>query len=204
MDARIHDEPHLWRPHESQFLIEVTIADTGCGIEGIRLESIFRELEQFEHSSSNGNSEHNATGLGLGLAVVARAINQIGGQLRVDSAPGQGSKFLCLIPFEMDSESLTFWCKVRYTDDCCRTSITWNDFCDMASLSDAAHNRFWDFGVEARAFELGYTDNAAKNIRGCHACYSHDLAILIFVHLYRVIHRSIYVEYTVVLRSIFK
>lgn len=101
VNARIHDEPHLWRPQESQFLIEVTISDTGCGIEGIRLESIFRELEQFEHSSSNSGSEHNATGLGLGLAVVARAINQIGGQLRVDSAPGQGSKFLCLIPFDV-------------------------------------------------------------------------------------------------------
>lgn len=36
---------------------------------------------------------------GLGLAVVARIIEQLGGQLRVDSKPGQGSTFSFLIPF---------------------------------------------------------------------------------------------------------
>jgi hypothetical protein len=40
-----------------------------------------------------------APGLGLGLAVVARSVKQLGGQLRVDSKVDQGSRFSFLIPF---------------------------------------------------------------------------------------------------------
>lgn len=36
---------------------------------------------------------------GLGLAVVARIIEQLGGQLRVNSKPGVGSTFSFLVPF---------------------------------------------------------------------------------------------------------
>jgi hypothetical protein len=36
---------------------------------------------------------------GLGLAVVARVVEQLGGQLRVDSKTGEGSRFSCLLPF---------------------------------------------------------------------------------------------------------
>lgn len=38
--------------------------------------------------------------VGLGLAVVARIVNQIGGQLRVNSTVGQGSRFSFLIPLK--------------------------------------------------------------------------------------------------------
>ena len=38
---------------------------------------------------------------GLGLAVVARIVEQLGGQLRVDSKPGVGSRFSFLIPFTL-------------------------------------------------------------------------------------------------------
>lgn len=41
---------------------------------------------------------------GLGLAVVARIVEQLGGQLRVDSRLGEGSRFSFLIPFAVDEE----------------------------------------------------------------------------------------------------
>lgn len=47
----------------SQVVIEITVSDTGCGIESARLESIFRELEQVEHSSKV-ESTHSDPGLG--------------------------------------------------------------------------------------------------------------------------------------------
>lgn len=47
----------------SQIVVEVLVADTGRGIESARLESIFRELEQVEHSSKN-DKEPGKTGLG--------------------------------------------------------------------------------------------------------------------------------------------
>lgn len=49
-------------------MVEVIVADSGCGIESARLESIFRELEQVEHSSKN-DKEHATTGLGEYLLI---------------------------------------------------------------------------------------------------------------------------------------
>lgn len=40
--------------------------------------------------------------VGLGLAVVARIVEQLGGQLRVDSKIGEGSRFSFLIPFSTE------------------------------------------------------------------------------------------------------
>ncbi|KEP47962.1 putative phytochrome-like histidine kinase [Rhizoctonia solani 123E] len=80
--------------------VEIVVADTGCGISSAKLESIFREFEQVE-SSRSGESQ----GLGLGLAVVARIVEQLGGQLRVDSKQGQGSRFSFLIPFALPDGS---------------------------------------------------------------------------------------------------
>lgn len=65
-----------------------------------RLESLFRELEQVEHLAGD-TGEHDKAHLGLGLAVAAHAIKQMNGQLRVDSKPGLGSTFVCLIPFNL-------------------------------------------------------------------------------------------------------
>ncbi|KAG8696703.1 Light-sensor Protein kinase [Ceratobasidium sp. 394] len=82
--------------------VEIVVADTGCGILSVKLESIFREFEQVESSiPRSGESQ----GLGLGLAVVARIVEQLGGQLRVDSKPGQGSRFSFLIPFALPEGS---------------------------------------------------------------------------------------------------
>ncbi|CAE6351543.1 unnamed protein product [Rhizoctonia solani] len=82
--------------------VEIVVADTGCGISSAKLESIFREFEQVESSiSRSGESQ----GLGLGLAVVARIVEQLGGQLRVDSKQGQGSRFSFLIPFALPDGS---------------------------------------------------------------------------------------------------
>ena len=78
--------------NSKQIAVEIIVSDTGCGIPASKLESIFREFEQVE-------SVQPKTGLGLGLAVVARSVEQLGGQLRVDSKVDQGSRFSFLIPF---------------------------------------------------------------------------------------------------------
>ena len=95
VSCRMFNEPEGLR-NSKQIAVEVIIGDTGCGIPASKLENIFREFEQVESAQPRTST---APGLGLGLAVVARSVEQLGGQLRVDSKVDQGSHFSFLIPF---------------------------------------------------------------------------------------------------------
>ena len=99
---------------------ELLISDTGEGISRAKLESIFREFEEVESviagtQNSSGTEEEETSmikpdsqtsadkgtgALGLGLAVVARIVKNLGGQLRVDSTVGKGSRFSYFLPFQ--------------------------------------------------------------------------------------------------------
>jgi len=89
--------------NSKQIAVEITVGDTGCGIPANKLESIFREFERVE-SAQPKTTRSTAPGLGLGLAVVARSVEQLGGQLRVDSKVDQGSKFSFIISFTLCDE----------------------------------------------------------------------------------------------------
>lgn len=60
------------------------VADTGIGIELERQASLFSAFRQMQ--SVNGTT-------GLGLSIAQRIVNTMGGELRVDSAPGRGTAF---------------------------------------------------------------------------------------------------------------
>lgn len=102
MSCRTFNEPEGLR-NSKQVSVEITVSDTGCGIPANKLESIFREFEQVESAKPKTST---APGLGLGLAVVARSVEQLGGQLRVDSKVDQGSKISFIIPFTLCDEGL--------------------------------------------------------------------------------------------------
>lgn len=89
------NEPEGLR-NSKQIAVEIIVGDTGCGIPASKLENIFREFEQVESAQPKTST---GPGLGLGLAVVARSVEQLGGQLRVDSKVDQGSRFSFLISF---------------------------------------------------------------------------------------------------------
>ncbi|KAI8971142.1 hypothetical protein BD414DRAFT_426633 [Trametes punicea] len=102
--CRAFDEPSGLRDSED-LAVEIVVADTGSGIPNDKLENIFREFEQVETAPKT-----HSPGLGLGLAVVARIVEQVGGQLRVDSTLGQGSRFSFLLPLttDMSGSGLSF------------------------------------------------------------------------------------------------
>ncbi|XFA72677.1 DICT sensory domain-containing protein [Thermosynechococcaceae cyanobacterium Okahandja] len=75
-------------------LLEVTIADTGRGIEPDRLETIFDRFYQEE-----GALRRSAGGTGLGLAICRQIITNLGGQIWAESAGrDRGSEFHFTIP----------------------------------------------------------------------------------------------------------
>ncbi|ORY73094.1 hypothetical protein BCR35DRAFT_281817 [Leucosporidium creatinivorum] len=85
--------------------IGIAIRDTGVGISEERLESIFREFEQVSaaEEASDGATTPTAA-VGLGLAVVARVVRNLEGQLRVESSVEEGksgSIFTFILPFRL-------------------------------------------------------------------------------------------------------
>lgn len=73
----------------------VEVADTGPGIPPERLDAV---LEGFTQVDASSTRVHEGTGLGLALA--RRLVEAMGGALTVDSRPGEGSIFRCIIPLE--------------------------------------------------------------------------------------------------------
>ena len=62
------------------------MADTGCGISAETGKHIFEKFYQGERS-------HAQEGNGLGLALVKKVIDLIGGEISVESEVGKGSAF---------------------------------------------------------------------------------------------------------------
>jgi signal transduction histidine kinase len=74
-------------------LVEVSVSDTGCGIPREEQSRIFDRLYQVK--AGDGTSEQ---GVGLGLYLCRELVQLHGGEISVESQPGQGSTFSFAIP----------------------------------------------------------------------------------------------------------
>jgi signal transduction histidine kinase/DNA-binding response OmpR family regulator len=70
------------------------VADTGIGIDKAHHAAVFEEFKQVGDSSARRVHE----GTGLGLALVQRLAELMGGRVELDSTPGQGSTFTVVVP----------------------------------------------------------------------------------------------------------
>ncbi|KAK7737250.1 hypothetical protein SLS63_003041 [Diaporthe eres] len=92
---------------DTKVRVEIIVQDTGRGMSDFQLDALFRELEQVSTEEINLSEEKQETAkdksetLGLGLAVVARIVRNMDGQLRLKSEAGKGSRFVIQLPFEM-------------------------------------------------------------------------------------------------------
>lgn len=73
--------------------VEVTVADTGTGIDPADLPHVFDRFYRAEKSRSREGG-----GTGLGLTIARSLVELHGGQIRVESSPGRGSRFTVYLP----------------------------------------------------------------------------------------------------------
>jgi signal transduction histidine kinase len=71
----------------------ITIRDTGVGVPPEQLPGIFDEFRQLHNPARNRNQ-----GAGLGLSICKRLVDLLGGEIEVESTPGQGSRFTVCLP----------------------------------------------------------------------------------------------------------
>ncbi|MGB3618261.1 MAG: ATP-binding protein [Catalinimonas sp.] len=73
----------------------LTVSDEGVGIAPERLEVIFEPFEQADNTVTRKFG-----GTGLGLTITKKMVEMLGGNIRVESTPGEGSTFTVWLPYE--------------------------------------------------------------------------------------------------------
>ncbi|WP_428609760.1 ATP-binding protein [Sedimenticola sp.] len=74
--------------------VEISVWDNGIGIEMEQQQHLFEPFVQLDNESTRRYS-----GTGLGLTLVKRMAELHGGEVRVESTPGQGSRFTVTLPW---------------------------------------------------------------------------------------------------------
>ncbi|MGH2605102.1 MAG: ATP-binding protein [Anaerolineales bacterium] len=86
--------------------IEVSVSDTGLGIDRRAQAKLFEPFTQVDASTARKTS-----GTGLGLSICRHLVELHGGRIWVDSTPGQGSTFFFTLPLQppdsLSSESIS-------------------------------------------------------------------------------------------------
>ena len=78
--------------HEGELRIKVQ--DTGTGMDEGDRQRIFDAFERLDNA-------HDISGFGLGLAITSRLVSQMGGSIRVESLPDEGSCFRVQLPLPL-------------------------------------------------------------------------------------------------------
>lgn len=89
----IHISAKIAGKENRNIIIKIIVEDTGIGISPDKQEDIFIRFKRL-----NPSSQGIYKGAGLGLTIIKQFIDDLSGELYVESEPEKGSKFSCLLP----------------------------------------------------------------------------------------------------------
>jgi two-component system aerobic respiration control sensor histidine kinase ArcB len=85
----------LAKENEKAVILKIIVKDTGIGIPSNKLDQIFTRFTRL-------NTAYQGTfkGAGLGLSIVKQFVEEMGGEIHVESQLNKGSQFICVISFK--------------------------------------------------------------------------------------------------------
>jgi PAS domain S-box-containing protein len=86
---------------EKDIHLEFCVKDSGIGIPKEKQISVFKEFVQ-----GDGAATRKYGGSGLGLALVKKVVELMSGSISMESEPGKGSLFRCIVPFKKSKETV--------------------------------------------------------------------------------------------------
>ena len=149
--------------------VEVAVSDTGCGIPEAKLGAVFEEFEQVDNSA-----ERRHDGAGLGLAISKRMVTAMGGEIRLDSAVGEGSTFTVCLPLTVDETKISRLCAPDGFFSGKRAAIVDDNSVNRKILTE----QLASWGLESDAFDSANSAFAAMSTKDIQSAY--DIAILDF------------------------
>lgn len=103
---------HCISETDSEATLEFSVRDTGIGIAHDQIGKLFQEFTQADASINRKFG-----GTGLGLAISKRIIEQMGGEIRVESALGAGTEFIFTVKLPKAQIAMLADNRGRATDD---------------------------------------------------------------------------------------
>lgn len=86
---------------EDEIMMKIIVEDTGMGIKQEDLKKLFNSFQQVD-SKRNRNIE----GTGLGLSITKQLLALMGGDIKVESEYGKGSRFICNLPQKVEKKTI--------------------------------------------------------------------------------------------------
>lgn len=91
----------LEQEDEAHALLRISVTDTGIGLTPTQQKSLFQAFSQADNSLSRQSG-----GTGLGLVISKRLVEQMQGEIGLESEPGEGSEFWLTLRLSKSSQAL--------------------------------------------------------------------------------------------------